>query len=53
MTDEPQAILTPLTEAAVFLILTVQDGGENIVRELLADVGGLKRSVGFRIPEVG
>ena len=53
MSDEPQAILTPLTEAAVFLILTVQDGGENMVRDLLADVSGLKRSVGFRIPEAG
>jgi putative iron-dependent peroxidase len=48
---ESQRILTPLTEAAIFLVLTVASGGEEIVRELLADVSGLKRSVGFRIPE--
>jgi porphyrinogen peroxidase len=46
-----QRILTPLTEAAIFLVLTVAPGGEEIVRELLADVSALKRSVGFRIPE--
>jgi putative iron-dependent peroxidase len=48
---EPQALLTPLTEAAIFLVVTVDAGGEDAVRELLADVGGLRRSVGFRIPE--
>jgi porphyrinogen peroxidase len=45
--------LSPITEAAIFLILTVEPGGEEQVRELLADVSGLKRSVGFRIPEAG
>ncbi len=49
--SEPQAVLTPLTEAAIFLVLTVDSGGELEIRELLADVSGLKRSVGFRIPE--
>jgi putative iron-dependent peroxidase len=48
---EPQRILSPLTEAAVFLVLTVNSGAEGDVRDLLADVSGLKRSVGFRIPE--
>jgi porphyrinogen peroxidase len=48
---EPQAILTPLTEAAIFLTVTVDGGGEGPVLELLEDVSGLKRSVGFRIPE--
>jgi len=48
---EPQSVLTPLTEAAIFLVLTVDAGGEEEVRGLLADVGGLRRSVGFRIPE--
>ena len=48
---EPQAILTPLTEAAIFLTVTVDAGGEQAVRELLPDVSGLRRSVGFRIPE--
>jgi porphyrinogen peroxidase len=48
---EPQPILTPLTEAAMFLTVVVEQGGEDGVRELLADLSGLKRSVGFRIPE--
>jgi putative iron-dependent peroxidase len=49
--SEPQAVLTPFTEAAIFLVLTVGPGAEDGVRKLLADVSGLKRSVGFRIPE--
>ena len=48
---EPQAVLSPLTEAAIILVLTVDAGGEETTRELLADLSGLKRSVGFRIPE--
>jgi putative iron-dependent peroxidase len=48
---EPQAILTPITEAAIFLTLTVDPGAEAAVRDVLTDVSGLKRSVGFRIPE--
>jgi porphyrinogen peroxidase len=48
---ESQSVLTPLTEAAIFLVLTVEDGAEDRLREVLADVSGLKRSVGFRIPE--
>ena len=47
---EPQPVLTPLTEAAVILVLTVEPGAEDAVRELLSDVAGLSRSVGFRIP---
>ncbi len=48
---DPQPILTPITEAAIFLTLTVDAGAEEAVRDLLSDVSGLKRSVGFRIPE--
>jgi putative iron-dependent peroxidase len=48
---EPQPILTPLTEAAIFLALTIDDGGEAAVLDVLPDVSGLVRSVGFRIPE--
>jgi putative iron-dependent peroxidase len=48
---EPQAILTPITEAAIFLTLTVDPGAEDAVRDLLSDASGLKRSVGFRIPD--
>jgi putative iron-dependent peroxidase len=51
MAGEPQAIVTPLTEAAIFLVLTVEPGGEAAVRELIGSVNGLRRSVGFRIPE--
>src|SRR4029079_8665861 len=52
-TTTPQAILTPLTEAAIFLTVTVEPGGEDPVRDLLADASGVRRSVGFRIPEAG
>ncbi|GLZ48108.1 peroxidase [Actinomycetospora sp. NBRC 106375] len=48
---EPQAILTPLTEASIFLTFVVEPGAEDAVRDVLADVSGLKRSVGFRLPE--
>jgi putative iron-dependent peroxidase len=49
----PQAILTPLTEAAIFLVATVDSdtNAERITIGLLADVAALTRSVGFRIPE--
>jgi len=50
---EPQAILSPLTEAAVFLVLAVSPGSEDEARGVLADVSGLVRSVGFRIPNAG
>ena len=47
----PQDVLSPLTGAAVFLVLTVSPGGETAVRELLADLAGLRRTVGSRLPE--
>ncbi|GII59591.1 peroxidase [Planotetraspora thailandica] len=56
MTDrapQPQAVLSPLTSSAIFLVLTVDPGGEPVVRELLPDISGLVRSVGFRIPSGG
>jgi porphyrinogen peroxidase len=46
---EPQPVVVPLTAAAIFLVLTVNPGGEETVRDLLADVAALQRSVGFRI----
>ena len=46
----PQSLLAPLTEAAIFLVLTVDPGGERAARDLLAGVSGLVRAVGFRIP---
>jgi putative iron-dependent peroxidase len=48
---EPQPILSPLTEAAIFLVLTVHAGSHADVGDVLTDVSGLKRSVGFRVPE--
>ncbi len=52
-TPEPQAILIDPTEAAIFLVLCIGEGAESDLRELLGDVGGLIRSVGFRIPDGG
>jgi len=48
---EPQPVLAPLTTAAIFLVLTIEPGGEAIVRDLLADWAGLQRAVGFRAPD--
>jgi putative iron-dependent peroxidase len=48
---ESQAVLAPITEAAIFLVLTIDAGREDEVRDLLPDVSGLQRSVGFRLPE--
>ncbi|GAA2396095.1 Dyp-type peroxidase [Dactylosporangium salmoneum] len=44
----PQAVLSPLTRAALFLVATIDAGGEPRVRDLLADLAGLQRAVGFR-----
>jgi len=41
----------PPAEAAIFLVLTVDAGAEAELRDALADVGALRRSVGFRVPE--
>ena len=48
---EPQPIVTPLRTAAIFLVLTIDPGGEEAARNLLADATALQRSVGFRLPE--
>jgi porphyrinogen peroxidase len=47
---EPQPVLTPLTAAAIFLVLTINPGGEAAVRDVLSDWNGLGRAVGFRAP---
>ena len=49
----PQPVLTPLSAAAIFLVVTVNPGGEATARDLLEDVSALSRSVGFRIPGAG
>ncbi|WP_314612995.1 Dyp-type peroxidase [Streptomyces stackebrandtii] len=46
-----QSVLTPTSPTAVFVVATVSPGGETAVREVLQDLAGLTRSVGFRSPE--
>ncbi len=48
---ESQPVVSPLTAAAIFLVLTVNPGGEETARGVLSDMAALQRSVGFRIPE--
>ncbi len=43
-------MLSPLTNSAIFLVLTIDGGGEAACRDLLADWAGLQRAVGFRAP---
>ena len=47
----PQAVLSPLTRAALFLVVTIDPGGESPVRALLSDLSGLQRAVEFRVQE--
>jgi len=51
--QEPQAVLSQLTAAALFLVATINSGAEEIVRDLLTDLSGLVRTVGFRVPSAG
>jgi putative iron-dependent peroxidase len=50
---ESQLVCSPLTRAALFLIVTINPGDENraTVLSLCADLSALLRSVGFRDPE--
>ena len=50
---ESQPVLGPPSEAAIFLVVTVDPGAETAVRDLLADIAGLLRAVGFRVPAGG
>jgi putative iron-dependent peroxidase len=47
---QPQPVLEPLTPAAIFLVATIDAGGEAIVHDALPDISGLVRAVGFRDP---
>ncbi len=47
---QPQPILEPLTPAAIFLVVTIVDGGEATVHDALQDISGLVRAIGFREP---
>ncbi len=46
----PQPVTAPLTRAAIFLIVTVNPGGESraAVKSMCADLAALLRAVGFR-----
>ena len=46
----PQPVLAPLTPAAIFLVASIDEGGEREVHDALADVSGLVRAIGFRDP---
>ncbi|WP_173861733.1 Dyp-type peroxidase domain-containing protein, partial [Streptomyces aureus] len=48
-----QPVVVPPSRAAVFLVVTVNPGGEGTVREALQDLSGLVRSVSFRSPDSG
>jgi porphyrinogen peroxidase len=46
----PQPVLAPLTPAAIFLVATINEGGESAVHDALPDQSGLIRAIGFRDP---
>ena len=48
-----QHVVTPPPQAGMFLVLTVAEGGEASVRDVLGDAGMLTRSVAFGFPEGG
>jgi porphyrinogen peroxidase len=47
---EPQAVLSPLTKAAIFLVVVINQGDDSAdtVQQLCGDLAGLVRAVGFR-----
>ncbi|MFD5790238.1 Dyp-type peroxidase [Streptomyces sp. NPDC127037] len=47
---ESQPVVVPPARATVFLVATVEPGGEQTVRGVLEDVSALRRSVAFRSP---
>ncbi|MEV8092308.1 Dyp-type peroxidase [Streptomyces nigra] len=49
----PQPVLGPLTSAAIFLVVTVDPGGEAVTRGVLSDLNSLRRAVGFRAEPEG
>lgn len=46
----PQPVVRPLTAAAIFLVATVDDGGEAVVHDALPALPGLAPAIGFRDP---
>jgi porphyrinogen peroxidase len=51
VSPEPQPVLVPLTANAIFLVLTINPGGETACRDFLEGWSSLGRAVGFRAPE--
>ncbi|NUT44084.1 MAG: Dyp-type peroxidase [Thermoactinospora sp.] len=47
---EPQAVLAPLSNAAIFVVVVLDDGTQDAVRDLCDDLPGLVRTVSFREP---
>ena len=47
---DPQSVAAPLSRSAVFLVVTIAPGDDaaSRVKNVIADVGGLVRAVGFR-----
>jgi putative iron-dependent peroxidase len=47
---EPQSVNAPLSSAAVFLTVAMVEGSDAVarVRDVISDIGGLVRAVGFR-----
>ncbi|MFJ4964644.1 Dyp-type peroxidase [Streptomyces sp. NPDC088729] len=48
-----QPVVAPLTSAALFLVGTIEPGGESTVREVLPELAAVARSIGFRYPDSG
>jgi len=46
----PQPVLAPLTPAAIFLVATIEEGGDAAVHDALPDISGLVKAIGFRDP---
>ncbi len=46
-----QVVISPLTQAAMFVVVTIEQGREDHVHDALDNLSGLTRSVGFRHPE--
>jgi len=48
---EPQVVVAEPSAAGIFLVLLIASEREDDVRDALTEVGGIRRSVGFRVPE--
>lgn len=51
-TPQPQAVYSPITRSAIFIVATIEDGADHAatVRSLCGDIAALVRSVGKRVP---